>query len=104
VRNRVSKRCKCQIQVAKNYGHKVDGVEPSDFWRELAENAFNIELYKNLEEIEQNKKYDAILLYDIIEHVTNPKDFIGEVGKKLSENGILVLLTPNSGDFFVQYI
>jgi len=39
------------VKLAKDYGHKIDGVEPSDFWRELAENTFDLKLYKNLREI-----------------------------------------------------
>jgi|SRR6056300_1198825 cyclopropane fatty-acyl-phospholipid synthase-like methyltransferase len=48
--------------------------------------------YKNFNEIE--KKYDLIILLDVIEHIENTKVFMDEVTKILLENGKIIVSVP----------
>jgi 2-polyprenyl-3-methyl-5-hydroxy-6-metoxy-1,4-benzoquinol methylase len=41
------------------------------------------------------KKYDAIVLYDVIEHVSYPKEIVRQFQKLLNKNGIVFMQTPN---------
>jgi len=41
------------------------------------------------------KKYDVIILYDILEHVSNPIVSIRNLLKLLNTNGIVIIQTPN---------
>lgn len=43
----------------------------------------------------QNKKFDVILAFNILEHVENPNKFLSICEYILKENGIIVLQTPN---------
>ncbi|MCX6794212.1 MAG: class I SAM-dependent methyltransferase [Candidatus Gottesmanbacteria bacterium] len=40
--------------------------------------------------------YDAITLFDVIEHIPQPRTFIRAVRAKLRKNGILMITTPNN--------
>ena len=41
-------------------------------------------------------KFDVIVMADVIEHVDNPVSFLRDYGKYLTDNGIIVVTTPNS--------
>lgn len=46
--------------------------------------------------LDENKKYDCITLWDAFEHLVDPKKFIKKIYKLLKRNGYLVLSTPNT--------
>ncbi len=48
-----------------------------------------------IEEYETDKKYDFILLLNLIEHVADPKAVMAKVGDLLSDQGLAVIKTPN---------
>lgn len=41
------------------------------------------------------KKYDIILMFDVIEHMKDPLRVVGDLKRILKSNGILVIQTPN---------
>lgn len=47
-----------------------------------------------------DKKYDAICLWDVVEHVSNPYEALKGIQEKLNENGYLFISTPNIGAIF----
>lgn len=42
-----------------------------------------------------DKKYDIIISIELIEHIENPFHFVREIAKNLTENGVVLLTTPN---------
>lgn len=46
-------------------------------------------------EFNLDKKYDIIISIELIEHIENPFHFIREISKNLSENGEVLLTSPN---------
>lgn len=70
----------CAMQHAKKGGLKID--------------------YQNvpIEDFSQ-KKFDIVFANDIIEHVENPSLFLQEIGKRVKENGLLVISTINKNIF-----
>ena len=44
-----------------------------------------------------NEKFDAIVLWDVIEHVKNPTETLKNLKKYLNKNGVFILSTPNIG-------
>jgi hypothetical protein len=42
-----------------------------------------------------NQKFDAITLWAVIEHVANPKAFLGKAAKSLNPGGTCFVLVPN---------
>ena len=51
----------------------------------------------------ENKKYDIIMAWGVVEHVTNPKSFLSKAFKLLNEGGIFVSEVPNSQSLLVDY-
>jgi len=45
--------------------------------------------------LEDSEVYDVIFAFEVIEHVTSPREFLRGVLKHLNPEGILVLSTPN---------
>ena len=41
-------------------------------------------------------KFDIVTAFDIIEHITNPKNMLNECHSVLKQNGLIVLTTPNT--------
>lgn len=52
----------------------------------------------NLED-EPNGAYNIITMFDVLEHLTDPKDLFGHLNDKLSPGGYLLAYTPNIHSF-----
>lgn len=48
-----------------------------------------------IEDYQSDKRYDFILLLNLIEHVADPKAVMAKVADLLSDNGLAVIKTPN---------
>ncbi|MFX1256292.1 MAG: class I SAM-dependent methyltransferase [Promethearchaeota archaeon] len=88
----------CEELEKFNFFEKIIAVEPS---HELAETCRT----KNIEVLEQPIEYvkvsniDVITNFELIEHLFNPKEFLLLCNKALSDNGLLILTTPNIKGF-----
>ena len=52
---------------------------------------------QTLEELfEQGKRFDAITLFEVLEHLPDAKTFLGDVTRLLKDGGVLILSTPNN--------
>ncbi len=52
---------------------------------------------RSLEELEYEKHFfDAIVLWDLIEHLPHPSNFLKTINRLLSPDGLLVIWTPNA--------
>lgn len=77
-------------------------MEISNTLRESVKKDFGIDLFEDISKI--NKKYDAVLLFDVIEHVPNPINFIQQMGFLLKKGGKLIIETPDSNNFWTTKI
>ncbi len=81
----------------RTLGWDVYGVEPYIFglWgkRDLGLNIYTGFSW-DIDEI-RGKKFDVVFSSETIEHVENPKEFIDHVKSFLSDDGCLILTTPN---------
>jgi len=69
---------------------------------ELDNNARNILKKKGIpafEEIDSNKKYDIICMFQLLEHLVNPSDLLKKVSSSLLEDGRVLISVPNAGEF-----
>ncbi len=78
-------------------GHEVLAVDGnSENWKvaeiDLVEADLDTKFSTN---ISSNKKFDAVVAIEIIEHVENPFSFAREVSKLLNKDGLLFVTTPN---------
>jgi len=48
---------------------------------------------------QNNSKFDVVCAFQVLEHVSNPRDFINECIKATKENGLIIFGTPDSNSF-----
>jgi len=76
----------------------IDGVEPSDYASQIAKKhyrkLFNGCLSSFVGEL-KNRSYDYIVLADVIEHIVDPVEFIGEIKSIMHDNTKLIFSIPN---------
>jgi 2-polyprenyl-3-methyl-5-hydroxy-6-metoxy-1,4-benzoquinol methylase len=58
-------------------------------------------LHKDLDVLaeEQPSSFDVMIMIEIIEHVADPKGFLGAAASVLKKNGQIMLTAPNKSDF-----
>lgn len=84
------------LEIAKKKGWKTYGIEPSSWAATIAKKkGINI-LGRDIEgaRLKQNS-FDAITLWDVIEHLPNPQKVIKIIHKALKRDGVVALGTPN---------
>jgi len=83
-------------------GWEVEGVEPSDKARDVAEEKLNQKFKKEVSEI-SNRKYDVITMWHVLEHVPNLNEYVIQLKGLLKENGRLIVAVPNHKSFDAEY-
>jgi len=76
---------------------KSEGVEIAKNERDFAKRIFNIELISDLNSCKTN--YDALTLFNVIEHVEDPYLLLKKLKDKIKQQGIIVITTPNPKGF-----
>ena len=85
------------LDMAQKEGYDVTGVDVSDFACAYARENFGVKtLNGKLEDLHlQDKSFDIITMWDVIEHVPDPHLFLQEVHRVLKDDGIIFVLTVN---------
>jgi 2-polyprenyl-3-methyl-5-hydroxy-6-metoxy-1,4-benzoquinol methylase len=79
-------------------GYEHDGLEVSEFARRVAAGSYGLQTYGGtLEEhwAAWESHYDAVTLFDLIEHLADPGRFLAQVASVLRPDGVLGVKTPN---------
>jgi len=79
-------------------GYDHDGLEVSEFARAVASASYGLTTYGGtLEEHWQawESRYDAVTLFDLIEHLADPVRFLEQVAHVLRPGGVVGVKTPN---------
>ncbi|WP_435189490.1 class I SAM-dependent methyltransferase [Pseudothioglobus sp. nBUS_23] len=81
---------------AHRMGYSCDGVESNIKLVENAKNN-NYSVFSSIDQIDSKKKYDLIVLFDVIEHIeaAEAEIFLNQLKDKLVEDGSLFLRFPN---------
>ncbi|MBU2461803.1 class I SAM-dependent methyltransferase [bacterium] len=89
------------LEVAKDLGFDVYGVEPSPYTRKVAEEKFPKRIICGLLEDAKyrNGEFDVITMTDVIEYLPSPHSFFDEIYRILKSAGLILIITPNSGSF-----
>lgn len=83
-----------------NLGYRTTGVDISEKAIEKAQslNTYqNVEFFvKNAEQLnDENRKFDAIICSEVLEHLENPLELLEAIKKILNKDGILIVTVPN---------
>ncbi|MEK7629848.1 MAG: class I SAM-dependent methyltransferase [Patescibacteria group bacterium] len=93
------------LDAALRRGWQVSGVEISDYAAAKARQK-NLDVRTGILENAQFQKssFDVISLWDVLEHLPNPKVTLMVVHDLLRSGGLVVLNTPNAGSLFARLI
>ena len=81
-----------------DHGFIHDGLEISDHARKITKKLYNFNTYGEDLGLYLNdfkNKYNLITAWDVIEHMSNPQEFILNISNCLEDGGFLILKTPN---------
>jgi 2-polyprenyl-3-methyl-5-hydroxy-6-metoxy-1,4-benzoquinol methylase len=93
------------LKVAKKIGFDVQGVETAEQAVQTARNQGFKVFQGKLEEAKfENESFDLIILFELIEHIKDPKDLLYECFRILKRGGIVVLNTPNQDSWTASFM
>jgi len=82
-------------------GYKTFGIEPDNYAREKAKKLTNSNIEANLDDI--NEKFDIITAWHVIEHVSDLRNTLKKIRKKLKKDGVFIIAVPNINSFDSEY-
>lgn len=93
------------IAQAGKKGLKSVGIEINQSAIDSGMKKYNIQIYKSdIENFDTKYRYDIITIYDTIEHLRNPDSCIKRSHDLLKNNGIIVIVTPDSGSVIAKIL
>ncbi len=92
------------VEQAIKMGYQAVGVEPSKWLQSIAqEHGLPVHL-GTFPHPDITGKYDIITLVDVIEHVPEPVKIIANLHENLSDDGIILVVTPNIDSFLARLL
>ena len=94
------------LDIAKKNGWEVYGTEISECGCRYAQENFNLDAFHGeLKEANfSDNLFDVVTLWHVIEHLTNPLKTLREVRRILKKDGLLVVATPNIGNYIMRIL
>jgi SAM-dependent methyltransferase len=93
------------LVVARDYGFRVAGVEPAPAAAKTAREMQFVIYEGTLESLNLVKEsYDAITMFEVIEHLKDPVIVLKECNRILRPGGIVVICTGNTESWTVRYM
>lgn len=94
------------LHLAEKSGFRVFGSEPNGIRRQFARNEYGLVLNQELVESSFWDRYagsfDAITIWDVIEHVNDPRSLLARCRDLLRPGGIILIDTPQRGSIFYR--
>lgn len=91
------------LAVALEFGYHTDAVEICREDCERISSALGVEIkWCDINDFETEKKYDVIVMGDVLEHVIRPVEVLKKVKQMLAEDGILWISTPNYNSAYAR--
>lgn len=96
------------LSFVKQRGAQVIGIELSDSRAQYAKTKHGLEIAKqpiesDFWQIEYAQRFDAVTLWDVIEHVNFPRQTLQSAANVLKPGGVLVIDTPCRDSFYHRF-
>ena len=83
------------LEASRKKGWDCEGLELNPSAAEFGRKR-GLKIYqKDLSQFKTNKKYDVITMFDVLEHLTDPKKIISDAKKLLKKSGLIYVYVPN---------
>ncbi len=90
------------MDLARQRGWQTEGIDISEYAVKKAREKGLAASATTLESYQSAKKFDVIVMQDLIEHVKDPVDVINRAKNLLAENGLLLFTTPDAGSLWAR--
>lgn len=92
------------LKVASDQGWSVEGVEPNKTLGEFGRTHYGVKIHsRNFLSLEMEKEsLDLITLWDVLEHVPDPKAYIKKAFQLLKRGGFIFVNFPDTGSIFAR--
>lgn len=93
------------LEIAKQHGWKVYGIEPSRWASEYATKKGIKIIGKDIRKTKiESNFYDAITMWDVIEHLSDPVEAIEKAKRGLKKNGLIAIGTPDADSLLFKIL
>lgn len=93
------------LNVCKNDGWETYGMEPDDNARKMSIEK-GLDVFSDKDKVSDriaDKKFNAITLWHVLEHVTDMEATLSFFKSKLNNDGVLIIAVPNHISYDAQY-
>lgn len=91
------------VALAKGRGWEAEGVELSDYAAEKGRSrGLSIQTGTLLDLPRDAAPYDALTLFDVIEHVRDPRAELSRAAELMRTGGVILITTPDAGSLFAK--
>jgi len=80
---------------------KYEAVELSGIQRKYLKKKFKIKTYREIDDVEKNS-FDVVVIISVLEHVTDPIEFLKSLSKLLKKKGRIIIECPSINDPLVK--
>lgn len=87
------------LKAAAKNGWEVRGVEPNPTAASIAREKQNQIIYEDIASLQNEKKFDTITLFHVLEHVHDLKQTMEFLNDKLKKRGTLFIAVPNFNSY-----
>ena len=92
----VGSGCGFFLDLLRNSGaRRIAGIEPSQGQRAYSTGELQLETHGQIEELSSKDQFDVITIFEVIEHITTPYEFILKACEYLKVGGSLIVGTDN---------
>lgn len=93
------------LKIARDRGWEATGVEISS-WAVLEGRKAGLDIYEGslLDARFPADSFDAVSMFDVLEHLATPRQYVQEIHRILKPGGVLLIETPNVDGFFARYV
>ncbi len=87
------------LKVARDDGWEVEGVEPNKWLCNWSKEHYNLDIKQGTiyDQKFKDNEFDVVTLWDVLEHVTEPKKTLEECNRIIKKDGLLVVNYPDVG-------
>lgn len=89
------------LHVAKKHGWEVYGIEPNKWLCDWGKQKYGIDIKAGtfFDHKYDENSFDVVTLWDVLEHVPDPRNMLTEIHKVLKPSGLLVVNYPDVGSW-----
>lgn len=88
------------VEAATRAGWRAEGIETSAAAVRIAARITRATIgHQRLEEVERDGAFDVVTLWDVLEHMPDPRASLGRIARLLKGKGLVAISLPNVGGF-----